>query len=265
MCSRRMNGAPGAPLCLEGHHNVPSLQTICQHICLSVRKKAEPDKKPVHSVTSLIAYEVCPWQYYTTHVRGIAPPVTRWMRRGTSVHSLIAKHLKGKQPLPQVLDGGVEPEIRPLLDRFLGSRFNVAPHLVEKGFILPFGPGSVRGRIDLVLPRPDGGLEIVDFKSGSGSGRSREEVEGGLQLPLYAMAVSRRFEREPRDVSVTYYFLGDNHEISFTPDEESAGRLTERVEGIMRAVAEGRFDPRDGCECYACQWRQQWRGRRERT
>jgi hypothetical protein len=53
----------------------------------------------------------------------------------------------------------------------------------------------MRGRIDVVLPSGEAGLEIVDFKSGRL--RSRQHLQGNLQLPLYALAASSCGARQP--------------------------------------------------------------------
>jgi DNA helicase II / ATP-dependent DNA helicase PcrA len=212
-----------------------------------------PEKRPVYSVTSLMVYETCPHQYYTTYVRKISPPVTAGMRRGASVHKLIKDLFKG----PELLPPDVDPEVAGLLESFKRSRFNVSPVASEKPFRLPLDLGDVRGRIDLILPRRDGGLELVDFKSGSM--RSREGLDRGLQLPVYALAAARLFDRRPEDLSYTYYFLGDGGEASFTTSAEGFAELTTRVGGVMEAIQSRQFDPTPGCECHACQWRKRWR------
>ena len=204
-----------------------------------------------------MVYEACPLQYHTTFVRGIPPPITRGMKTGTSVHSLIAQHLKQRQLLP----GEVEPEAQAMLERFKESRFNQAPVAVESGFRLPFERGDVRGRIDVVLPRPGGGLEIVDFKSGNA--RAREELENSLQLPLYALATKERFDLRPEDLAYTYYFPREGEEVSFVPTQEGFERLAARVEGLMEAIQEGRFEPLPGCQCHACEWQRRRKRRGE--
>jgi DNA helicase-2/ATP-dependent DNA helicase PcrA len=208
--------------------------------------EGEAATRPIYSVTALMVYEACPHQYYTTFVRGIPPPVSRAMRRGASVHSLIARHFRK----PELLPASAPPEVQPLLDTFRHSRFNVPPVAVEKPFVLPFGRADVRGRIDLVLPRPDGGLELVDFKSGSGDGR--EWVQESLQLPLYALATSKRFERPAEDLSYTYFFLGDAKEVSFRATDDGFGRLKRRVDTIIAAIQGEVFVPPGGCTCHAC-------------
>jgi PD-(D/E)XK nuclease superfamily len=193
-----------------------------------------------------MVYEECPFQYYSTFVLGLPPPVSRAMRRGGSVHSLIAKHFRQ----PEFLPPRAEPVVLHLLEHFKQSRFNLPPVAVEQPFTLPFERGDVRGRIDVVLPRPNDGLEVVDFKSGSS--REREEMDARLQLPLYAMAVGGRYQKRPEELAYTYYFLADNGEVSFSPTSESFEMLGTRVDSVMRAIEDERFEPAAGCRCFAC-------------
>lgn len=213
----------------------------------------EEEKRPTHSVTSLIVYETCPLQYHTTFIRKIPPPITRGMRTGTSIHALIARYFKH----PERVSASVDPEIRAMLEIFTRSRFSAAPAAVEQPFVLPFDHADVRGRIDVVLSRPGGGLEVVDFKSGGP--RSRDELDRGLQLPLYALAIARRFDMRPDELAYTYYFLREGQEVTFTPSEQRFQQLATRVTGILQAIAEERFDPPPDCDCYACQWDRRWR------
>jgi DNA helicase-2/ATP-dependent DNA helicase PcrA len=216
-------------------------------------------ERPAYSVSALMVYETCPFQYFTAVVLGLPPPVSRAMRKGTSIHKLIADHLKG----PKLIPPQAEQSLLAMLETFKSSRFNLSPVAVETPFTLPLDRGDVRGRIDLILPRGDAGLEIVDFKSGSV--RDRDELSRSLQLPLYAMAAARRFGRRPEELAYTYYFLRDSREVSFHPNERDFTALGERVAGIMELIEAGRFDPTPGCRCYACVWRGSRSTRRRHT
>jgi len=215
----------------------------------------EAPAKPVYSVSSLMVYELCPLQYYTTFVRGIPPPRSKAMETGTNVHKLIADFLRQRTLLPP----HVEPSVQEMLETFKRSRFNLAPVAIEKPFVLPFERADVRGRIDLILPRPEKGLEVVDFKSGTA--RSREELERSLQLPLYSLASARLFDHRLEDMAYTYYFLRDGVEVPFSPGPGDFQQLTLRVEDIMQAIQAGQFDPPLGCKCHACRWHRRFRER----
>lgn len=203
-------------------------------------------ERPAYSVTSLIVYEACPLQYYYAFVLGIPPPRTRGMIRGTNIHRLISNHYRQRELLPGTLD----PDLQRMFDDFQRSRFNVGPVASEKPFTLALGDSDVRGRIDLVLPRQYDKLEVVDFKSGHS--QDRNALARHLQLPLYTLAVSSIYEKEPDDLAYTYYFLRDQTEVSFSPTAETITQLKKRVAGVIANIQAEHFDPAPGCQCYAC-------------
>lgn len=205
----------------------------------------ETRNERVYSVTSLMAYETCPYQYYVAHVLRIPPPVTPAMRAGSNIHKLIADHLRQ----PQLLPGEIEPSMLPLLERFRASRFNVTPVAVEYPFSLPMRGGTIRGRIDLVVPGESSRLEVVDFKSGAG--RESGEMARSLQLPMYALAASRLLEVAD-EIDYTYYFLRDGTEVRFTSSPAERERIADRVESILEHIELGVFPAAPGCTCYAC-------------
>ena len=209
--------------------------------------------RPRYSVSSLLTYEACPWQYYYQYVLGLPPPRTPAMARGVSVHSLISRHYRSK-PLPGTLD----PEVERLFRAFQESRFNVPPIASEKTFLLPLERGDVRGRMDIVLPAESGGVELVDIKSGTG--RAREDVGRHLQLPLYATAASQIFGVDPEAVSYTYLFLGNGEEHTFAFNEESDQAVRMRVNGLVANIQAGRFDADPSCGCFACERKRRGRG-----
>jgi hypothetical protein len=207
---------------------------------------APTTRRPVYSVTSLAIYEACPWQYYISFVRHVPPPRTRAMEVGTSVHKLIADHLRG----PQLLPPQVEGDTAELFNHFLTSRFNVQAVACETPVRLQFEHADVRGRIDTILPRQGDGLEVVDFKSGNG--RERTGASESLQLPLYALAVQERYELSPERISWTYYYLRDTTEFSFQGGQYDFAALRARVDRDIEGIQSGRFDSAPGCTCWAC-------------
>jgi len=168
------------------------------------------------------------------------------MRAGASIHSLIARELRGKRTIRP----DTPAHLREMLEGFRASRFNTPPIASERPFLLSLPRGDVRGRIDLVLPRADGGVELVDFKSGHV--QSREDAAAHLQLPLYALAVSSMLNRPPEEVSYTYYYLRSQLEHSFTPAADTFEALRARVDAILTTVQAGRFSGAPGCTCFAC-------------
>jgi ATP-dependent exoDNAse (exonuclease V) beta subunit len=81
--------------------------------------------------------------------------------------------------------------------------------MIEVPFTLKKDGLMIRGRIDAVYETDDGGLEIVDFKTG----RRFEQSEEADQLEVYAEALQALgLVRDGQSVTLTYEFLGDQAE-----------------------------------------------------
>jgi len=192
-------------------------------------------------------YEFCPLQYFYAFVKRIPPPRTPAMTTGVTIHKLLSDHFRQ----PHLLLPEAPQSVMEMFLTCQASRFNVPPVVSEKSFKLSMDRGEVRGRIDVVLPSGEAGLEIVDFKSGGL--RSRQELQGNLQLPLYALAASELWRTAANELSYTYYFLGPQHEESFRASDLEFELLRERVAGLMDLIEQGNFTPAPGCGCYACE------------
>ena len=141
-------------------------------------------------------------------------------RIGTEVHRLIEEKARGVSPYPdedeldepdQVPDPGV---IQEYIERFEASGYAerelaLLPSgepMVELPFTMAYEDKLVRGRIDAVYTDPSGGVEIVDFKTGSRA--AYQELPEVDQLALYARALkSNGLVSEGSPVRLTYLFL----------------------------------------------------------
>ena len=76
-----------------------------------------------------------------------------------------------------------------------------APLAVEEPFALSLGGRVVRGRIDAVFARPDGGVEVVDWKSGRRGGIS------DVQLAIYRLAWAELSGIHPDRISAAFVMV----------------------------------------------------------
>ena len=180
------------------------------------REPAVPDIVSATSLVRLRSGDLTPWQL----ARPLPQRPTNQRRLGTEVHRLIEEKARGLAPYPEehelddparVMD---QAEIVELLDRFERSgyadrelaRLASGEPMVELPFTMRHGGHLVRGRIDAVYLRDDGGLEVVDFKTGSRTGY--EDLPDDDQLGLYATALRTNGLVGPGDtVTLTYLFL----------------------------------------------------------
>ncbi len=95
-----------------------------------------------------------------------------------------------------------------------------APHRVEAPFQLMLGPAVIRGRIDAVYVRPEGGFDVVDYKTGTSSADP-------LQLAVYRVAWSHIAGVPLEEVGAAFYYVsrGEVARYDQLPDEQALTAL----------------------------------------
>ena len=103
--------------------------------------------------------------------------------------------------------------------------------MAELPFVLKVGSRLVRGRIDAVYETDDGGLEVVDFKTGG-----RVEFAGVDQLALYAVALSRLGVGFRGPLTLTYCYLADGTRESRTITQAEADAALAAMQARLAQV-----------------------------
>jgi DNA helicase II / ATP-dependent DNA helicase PcrA len=197
---------------------------------LALIARAGAEQRPVRaelpdilSATAHVALEAGrlePWQL----IRPLPDKPTTARRLGTEVHRLIEERTRGISPFPEESELDEPGEVT-------GPNFmsNTLSHwaasgyadrepatlpsgepMVELPFTMRLGERIIRGRIDAVYPLEDGGLEVVDFKTGR-----RFEPNEADQLDLYARALEANGLIENGvPVRLTYVFLDGGPPVS---------------------------------------------------
>ncbi|MBI4433884.1 UvrD-helicase domain-containing protein [Candidatus Uhrbacteria bacterium] len=121
---------------------------------------------------------------------------------------------------------------------------------LEQPFTVKFDAFSVLGkadRIDVV----DGGVEIVDYKTGSP--RERLDPEDKMQLLIYQVAATQALGVTPKVLS--YYYLETNEKVSFLGTDEELGELADTVIEVGNRIARGEFKEKPGLHCRTCDFK----------
>jgi DNA helicase-2/ATP-dependent DNA helicase PcrA len=153
-------------------------------------------------------------------------------RRGTAFHAWLeerfgAARLVDLDELPGSGDELAAPDdqLDELREAFLASEWaDRQPVEVEVPFETPLGPLTLRGRIDAVFRREDGGYEVIDWKTGPPPSGA-ELVAAGVQLAAYRLGWSRLTGVRVERVSAGFHHVAAEETIRPVDLLDEAGLL----------------------------------------
>ena len=137
------------------------------------------------------------------------------------------------------------------LKDFLSAAQSAPPPAVlhnEEQFEIKIGRTTVIGRIDRVDRSADGGVVIVDYKTGKA--RDQEDADESLQLSLYAVAAKEKWGY--RVSSLVLYNLEGNVPVSTSRDDLALTRVRDRVEAAAAGIETESFSANSGFHCGFC-------------
>lgn len=237
------------------------------------------------SYSKLESYENCPLQYLYASEAGLDQGGSPATAVGTWVHAVLERATNG------ILTGNETPTIGSMTEwleelwdetvfdnaavehrrrresvdifrRWLERDAHQPVHAVEVGFKFQEGNATIRGFIDRIAKRNDGGSELIDYKTGT-SYPSQDEVEQSLQLAIYHLAI----ERDPalhaygpvnraslRYLAVERWRTG-YYQPHFLPPADFGETATQRLRGIIQGIEIGRFEPSGEASCRWCRFK----------
>jgi|KBSMisStaDraftv2_1062788.scaffolds.fasta_scaffold00952_17 DNA helicase-2/ATP-dependent DNA helicase PcrA len=121
----------------------------------------------------------------------------------------------------------------------------------EEYFNIHIGETTLVGRIDRMDQGGEGGVVIVDYKTGKP--KSQEDADESLQLSLYALAAREKWGYIPERLA--FHNLDGNTVISTVRSAIELEEARNQVEKIAAKIAQGKFEPRLGYHCNSCAYR----------
>jgi DNA helicase-2/ATP-dependent DNA helicase PcrA len=212
------------------------------------------------SATDLDLYLSCPLRYKFARVFGIPTPKTVNQRFGILIHDLLERfHRDGGQAsadqLVATMEAGWEKagledsadeiqfreRARGALARYCEAEASVQsePLWLERKFELDLGPYRVTGRVDRVDRRPDGEIELIDYKTGAAV--DPERLGGDVQLTLYRLAAERAWGVDPS--VLTYYYVMEPARVEVESGPEDLERVERTVAEVGEAILAQDFEP----------------------
>ena len=243
------------------------------------------------SFTQLTAYDHCPLQYKFAHVLKIPTFGSAAMSFGKTMHNTLQtffERMVKESPNGQVklLEDGEEatmPSKDELLEIYGGAWLDdwyqsssqrekyreegrialeaywdelqvekPQPLFLERGFTVKIDDIVVRGRIDRI-DRIEGGVEIIDYKTGTPKTDGKLTDSDKMQLLLYQLAAREIFGLEP--AKLTFHYLKDSSRVSFLGTEDDIIELKQKIRDYVGGVRGGKFDPTPGFMCRYCDFR----------
>ena len=227
------------------------------------------------SASDLDLYLTCPLKYKFARVFGIPQEPTINQRFGILIHNVLERFHKedgdGEDGLVRLMGlfesgwrrtgfGSTDDELqyreraREAMRLYWEneSASESEPVWLERKFDFQIGEHHVRGRVDRVDRLPDGGYELIDYKTGQR--RTAAQLESDLQLALYRIAAREAWDLEANTGS--YYYVLDAEKVAAPTKPDDAERVERTVLQVGEGVLGQDFEPRPSpAVCSWCDYR----------
>ncbi|HVL95116.1 MAG TPA: PD-(D/E)XK nuclease family protein, partial [Solirubrobacteraceae bacterium] len=226
------------------------------------------------SASDIETYRTCPLKYKFARVFRIPQEPTLNQRFGILVHQVLERFHAGEtatRSLPELLgllDAGwrrggfgdseqekqlqtkAEQALIRYHERFQGE--DVEPVWFERSFSFNLGPHVLRGRVDRVDRLPDGGYELIDYKTGRP--KKASDLREDVQLALYSVAAREAWQLEAAQQA--YYYVLDDAKVPVDWTEDDRDWITDTVFEVADGIQSQGFEPTPSFgACSICDYR----------
>jgi DNA helicase-2/ATP-dependent DNA helicase PcrA len=248
----------------------------------SVARRSEPSLEAflpkrgdglVLSASDIDSYRTCPLKYKFARVFRIPSEPTLNQRFGILVHQVLerwhaAGGVGGLEEMRRLLaEGwrrggfGESEEERQLREKAMSAmaryrdrcRDELAePVWFEKSFSFKLGPHVLRGRVDRVDRLPEGGYELIDYKTGRP--RTAASLRDDVQLSLYAVGAREAWHLEAAQQA--YLYVLDDEKVQVPTEEIDPDWISETVFEVAEGILGQGFEPTPSfTACSMCDYR----------
>jgi len=227
------------------------------------------------SASAIQTYEDCPLRFKMEREWNLPRDVPASLHYGAAMHRVLHTFYDAQRQGRQISDEDLLENFRAdlatagIADRYqyelylrqgreqlaqflAAARSGPQPNVVktEEGFELPVAGVKVTGRIDRIDLLEDGGVAIVDYKTGKP--KSQEDADKSLQLSLYALAAKGRGLRADH---LIFHNLEDNSTVVTTRGAVELKAAEERVREVAEDIAAGKFPAKPNYYCSYCPYK----------
>jgi len=219
-------------------------------------------------------YRECPWKYKLQFVDRRRAPMDPPSSLGVSLHRALERFHRAHATERDDLLEAYEREFlrsgfadaaerdrwfekgRRILEKYFEAEQSRRTEVLgnEREFVYPLGRHTVRGMIDRIDKRPDGRIEVIDYKT-------RFEIGGGdplpaevsdLQLRFYALGVKECFGYAPALLTIHYLAAGKTETKEYDPEGED--ELKKDLVRVADEIERQRYPPETSF-CPRCVYR----------
>ncbi|MEA2288130.1 MAG: ATP-dependent helicase UvrD/PcrA, partial [Solirubrobacteraceae bacterium] len=226
----------------------------------------------VLSASDIETYRTCPLKYKFARVFRIPSEPTVNQRFGILVHQVLERyHSSGGRTLDELLGlldagwrrggfgssdeahqlrGKADSSLRRYHDRTLAE--DAEPLWFEKSFQFKLGAHTLRGRVDRVDRLPDGGYELIDYKTGRP--KSAAQLRDDVQLALYAVGAREAWDLEASRQA--YLYVLDDAKVPLPTEEVDREWISDTVFEVADGILGQGFEPTPSyAACSMCDYR----------
>ena len=226
------------------------------------------------SYSQIDTYKTCPLQYKYRYVLGIPSLPNHALSFGNTIHSTLKDFHTALMFEPVSLDkfySFYEKNWQPagyLDDAHRSLRFESGkkllehywhknkdlrqnPLALEKSFNVKIGGIKFYGKIDRIDPVSNGGVEIIDYKTGTP--KDQKEVDKDDQVAYYAIAAREALGLVPK--KLTYYFVENGTQVSTTRSQKQLDEKKAEVKEAVEKIANSEFNATPGMHCNWCDYK----------
>jgi DNA helicase-2/ATP-dependent DNA helicase PcrA len=237
-------------------------------------RPAEVHRTPMVTSHSTLEYFLtCPYRYLLLREYGLATPDNPFFAVGRALHIVTRliheRHAEGK-PIS-------EAEAEALFLQHLGDTKGIPPYVlarrttsvikaikkymakqqdwisstveVERPFDYAVPGAVVRGRIDLIVNRADGGVSIVDWKTG----RSHDYLRPDFQVHLYMLAAREQLGLDVR--SAILHYIEEEKSVEYPAEPEKLATAKGTLISCIEKIETKQFGATPGSVCTRCECR----------
>ncbi len=224
------------------------------------------------SASDVETYRTCPLKYKFARVFRIPQEPSLHQRFGIVVHQVLERyHSSGGRAVDELLglleggwrrgglgDGEEERQLRRKAQDALRRYHDriraepAEPVWFERPFSFRLGAHTLRGRVDRVDRLPEGGFELIDYKTGRP--RAVAQLREDVQLSLYAIAAREAWQLETSEQA--YLYVLDDAKVRVPTEEIDPDWITETVMEVADGISGQGFEPTPSyAACSVCDYR----------